>query len=181
MANVPTTRARLLTPVAAAFVLAAAFAAAFAAGPPAAGFPVASSPAAAPPTGGSRAIANDANVLHVHVVALRSSSGQVGCTLYASPEGFPEDDAKALKNIDVPIKGDAAMCDFTGLAPGRYALVVIHDENGNGRFDRDLLGIPEEGYAFSNNVRPTFAPPSFDEAGFKYRGGEQWLTITMRY
>jgi uncharacterized protein (DUF2141 family) len=122
-----------------------------------------------------------AAVLHVRVVNLRNSTGQVICTLFNSPVGFPSDSSEAVGQIAVSIKDNAAVCSFGGLAPGKYALVVFHDENGNGKFDRNWLGLPKEGYAFSNNVRPVFSPPPFRAAAFDYAGGDQWLTVTMRY
>ena len=125
--------------------------------------------------------AQSATALHVHVVNLRDSNGQVICTLYNSPLAFPSDSNKAVGQLAVPLKADSAVCSFGGLAPGKYALVVFHDENGNGKFDRSWLGLPKEGYAFSNNLRPVFAPPSFKSASFDYMGGDQWLTVVMRY
>jgi uncharacterized protein (DUF2141 family) len=122
-----------------------------------------------------------AAVLHVRVVNLRNSTGQVICTLFNSPAAFPSDSNKAVGQMAVPIKDDAAVCSFGGLAPGTYALVTFHDENSNGKFDRNWLGMPKEGFAFSNNVRPVFSPPSFKAAAFDYAGGDLWLTVTMRY
>jgi uncharacterized protein (DUF2141 family) len=122
-----------------------------------------------------------AGALHVRVVNLRNSTGQVICTLFNSPAAFPSDSSKAVGQIAVPIKDDAAACSFSGLAPGKYALVTFHDENSNGAFDRNWFGLPKEGYAFSNNVRPVFSPPSFKAAAFDYAGGDQWLTVAMRY
>jgi uncharacterized protein (DUF2141 family) len=143
---------------------------------------MASTPAASPPvTVPAAQAAHAAAVLHVRVVNLRSSTGQVICTLFNSPAAFPSDSSKAVGQIAAPIKDGAAVCSFGGLAPGKYALVVFHDENSNGKFDRNWLGLPKEGYAFSNNVRPVFSPPSFKAAAFDYAGGDQWLTVTMRY
>lgn len=56
---------------------------------------------------------------------------------------------------------------FQGLAPGRYAVNILHDENGNGKIDRGLI-LPKEGIGFSNiesiNIRnrPTFKKASFE-------------------
>jgi uncharacterized protein (DUF2141 family) len=122
-----------------------------------------------------------ASVLHVRVVNLRNSTGQVICTLFNSPLAFPTDSTRAVGQIAVPIKDNAAVCRFSGLALGKYALVAFHDENSNGKFDRNWFGLPKEGYAFSNNVRPVFSPPSFKAAAFDYGGGDQWLTLVMRY
>ncbi len=38
---------------------------------------------------------------------------------------------------------------FEDLAPGEYAIRLMHDENGNGSLDRNPLGMPIEGYGFS--------------------------------
>jgi uncharacterized protein (DUF2141 family) len=122
-----------------------------------------------------------APVLHVRVVNLRNSTGQVICTLFNSPIAFPTDSTRAIAQVAAPIKDNAAVCSFSGLAPGKYALVAFHDENSNGKFDRNWFGLPKEGYAFSNNVRPVFSPPSFKAAAFDYGGGDQWLTLVMRY
>ncbi len=118
-------------------------------------------------------------VLHVHIVGLRNSKGGVVCSLFNRPAAFPEH--KSLRDMEVPIKNRAAWCNFRDLAAGTYAMVVFHDQNDNHKFDRDALGMPLEGYAFSNNVRATLGPPTFSQASFKYHGGEQWFTITMTY
>jgi uncharacterized protein (DUF2141 family) len=141
----------------------------------------AAAPASAPIATPSTRAAPAAPALHMRVVNLRNSNGQVICTLFDSPSAFPSDSSKAIRQITVPIKNDAAVCDFTGIAPGKYALVVFHDENGNGKFDRNWFGLPKEGYAFSNNVKPVFSPPSFNAAAFDYAGGDQSLTVAMRY
>jgi uncharacterized protein (DUF2141 family) len=119
--------------------------------------------------------------LRVRVAGLRDSKGQVICTLYDSPEAFPSDSNRAVGHATVAIRDRSAECDFAGIAPGKYALVAFHDENGNGEFDRNWFGMPKEGYTFSNNVRPVFAPPSFKAAAFDYTGGELWLTVAMHY
>jgi uncharacterized protein (DUF2141 family) len=137
--------------------------------------PTASAPIATP------AAQTTPAALHVRVVNLRNSTGQVICTLFNSSAAFPSDSSKAVAQSTVPIKDDAAVCSFGGLTPGKYACVVFHDENSNGKFDRNWLGMPKEGYAFSNNVRPVFSPPSFKAAAFDYAGGDLWLTVAMRY
>jgi uncharacterized protein (DUF2141 family) len=134
---------------------------------------------ATPPA--SQATSTGASVLHVRVVNLRNSTGQVICTLFNSPMAFPTDSTRAVAQVAAPINDNAAVCNFSGLAQGKYAVVAFHDENSNGKFDRNWFGLPKEGYAFSNNVRPVFSPPSFNAAAFDYAGGDQWLTLVMRY
>jgi len=55
--------------------------------------------------------------------------------------------------------------------PGEYALLVYFDENGNGRIDKNFIGIPKEPLGFSNRYRPK-GPPSYQRAAFQIKQGE---------
>jgi uncharacterized protein (DUF2141 family) len=43
------------------------------------------------------------------------------------------------------------------------------------------MGVPKEGYGFSNNVKAVLSAPSFSAATFIYDGGTVDLTITLHY
>lgn len=49
------------------------------------------------------------------------------------------------------------------LPKGDYSMVIYHDKNNNGEMDRSFLGIPKEGYAFSNNFKPKLTGPKFED------------------
>jgi uncharacterized protein (DUF2141 family) len=122
------------------------------------------------------------NVLRVRLDGFRNNNGKAHCTLYNDAAAFPSHDEKALKQGEAPsIKNAYAEIDFAGIAPGKYALVCYHDENSNGKFDQNALGMPKEGYCFSNNVKPRFSAPDFDQCAFDYKGGDQAISITMIY
>jgi uncharacterized protein (DUF2141 family) len=52
------------------------------------------------------------------------------------------------------------------LPPGRYALAVYVDRNGNGKLDSGMFGIPKEPYGFSRS-RGFMGPPDFVDAAFE--------------
>jgi len=54
---------------------------------------------------------------------------------------------------------------------GSLALSIYHDVNGNGRLDKNGMGMPTEPYAFSNNASGMFGPPSFEKAQFSVKPG----------
>ena len=58
------------------------------------------------------------------------------------------------------------MFRFADLAPGRYAVVGLHDANGNRRLDTGLFGKPKEQIGASNNPTMRFGPPRFERAAF---------------
>jgi uncharacterized protein (DUF2141 family) len=130
-----------------------------------------SSSADSPPTG----------VLTVRIARLRSSSGQVGCTIYDSPRGFPTDSTASLQRLFCPIENAGAACAFAPLPAGTYAVACFHDENKNGFLDRGLFGIPTEGTASSNDARGFMGPPTFEKAKFSFSGAPRDLSLHMVY
>jgi uncharacterized protein (DUF2141 family) len=104
--------------------------------------------------------------IKIEISRIRNQEGDVGCALFNSPIGFAESDAHAHTARYVPIVSGSALCEFQGLAPGTYAAIVFHDENSNGRLDKNLFGIPLEGYGASNNVRSAISAPKFSTASF---------------
>src|SRR5262245_7910520 len=119
--------------------------------------------------------------IQVEITGLRNDQGKVLCSLYSSSEGFPKKAEKAIARSSSDISERRAVCQFTGLTPGAYAVSVFHDENSNGRMDTNFMGIPREGVGASNNAKGHFGPPKFDAAAFLYRGGRLDLKITITY
>ena len=62
---------------------------------------------------------------------------------------------------------------------GTYSILVYQDVNENGKFDKSFLGMPLEPYGFSNNVRPFFRAPTFNETRFEFKQGGQPLSIRI--
>jgi len=67
------------------------------------------------------------------------------------------------------------------LAPGRYAIQATYDQNGNGRVDRGLFGIPKEGVGFSRDAKISFGPPKWADAVFDHGDNDQTVTLKLRY
>jgi len=120
--------------------------------------------------------------IHVKILDIRNSTGSVACALFESPEGFPIEYLRSATNVMViKVRKSQARCDFEDIPPGIYALAVIHDENMNGELDTNVLGIPKEGYGFSNDAKAWFGAPSFLDASFPYDGRTLDLTISLHY
>ena len=101
----------------------------------------------------------------VEVGGLRSAKGLVRACLTQVAEAFPDcrKDANALR-VSVPAAA-ARSLTFPAVPPGRYALALLHDENGNGRADT-LLMVPREGFGFSRNPGIGLGPPRFARVAF---------------
>ena len=120
--------------------------------------------------------------IHVQILNIRNSIGTVACALFESPAGFPVEYLHSATNVMViKIRKSQARCDFEDIPPGKYAMAVIHDENMNGKLDTNWLGIPTEGYGFSNDAKGLLGAPSFSAASFRYDGQNIDLTMSLHY
>ena len=120
--------------------------------------------------------------IHVRILNIRNSTGTVDCALFESPGGFPREFLLSATNVMIiKVRRTEARCDFEDIPPGTYALAVIHDENMNGKLDTNWLGIPKEGYGFSNDAKALLGAPSFSAASFSYDGQDLALTISLNY
>jgi uncharacterized protein (DUF2141 family) len=119
------------------------------------GSAVPQSPALSPPS--------DNCTFVVHATGFRNQKGDAGGSVFASANGWPEDNSKALTHHGFPIEGDHATMTFH-VPPGRYAVAVLHDENSNHKLDRNFLHIPKEGFGFANNPHVGLSPPKWDDA-----------------
>ena len=119
--------------------------------------------------------------LHVAVDQLRSTDGNLTVTVYGSdPDDFLAAGAK-LTRKRVPITGAMTEACLTVPAPGTYAIAVYHDENNDRDFNRTFVGLPDEGYGFSNDAPALVGLPSYDDAKFDVPADGRRLEIRMRY
>lgn len=120
--------------------------------------------------------------IHVKIPNIKNSTGNIACGIFESPEGFPNRFLGSAKAIMIrTIQETKAQCDFLDIPPGTYAIAVIHDENKNGELDTNWLGVPTEGYGFSNTTIDEFGAPAFSAASFSYDGQNIDLTISLNY
>lgn len=112
------------------------------------------------------ACASDALAADLTVVLhdVRAQTGVVKAALVDSSEGW-DGNARPVQATSATPAGPRATFVFKGVKPGIYAVMVTHDENGNGRLDSNMIGMPTEGYGFSNNPR-VMRKPTWEEARF---------------
>lgn len=119
--------------------------------------------------------------IQVTVERVRSSKGLITAVLYGdNPETFLKSGAR-LDRIRVEARaGETVLC-LQAPSAGRYTVALYHDENGNKKFDQDFLGIPTEGYGFSNNPGFRFGKPEQEETLFTIDGAPVDLRISVLY
>lgn len=115
--------------------------------------------------------------LTVRIDDVRAAQGKLMVAVYDSAEGFLKRPAKAAHAVAAEGQVTVLIRD---LPAGEYGIALFHDANGNGKMDRNAMGIPSEDYAFSNNARGMMGPPSFEQVKFTVPADGATATISLR-
>lgn len=98
--------------------------------------------------------------LTIEINGLKNNDGQVLLE-------FSNEKGEKIMGITQDIADNECIIFIKNLMPGKYAFKYFHDKNKNENLDLNWIGIPKEGYGFSNNAKGTFGPPPFEKMIFK--------------
>jgi len=138
------------------------------------------------------AVPTHAAELRLTIKGVRSDRGEILIALYDNADGFKSAIANASTRGLMPdagrLIGTAIRAQlgtqstvFTQLPPGRYAIILIHVANDNGRMDENGMGAPTEGYGFGNDARGFLSAPAFDAAAITIGDADVSASITLQY
>ncbi|NML67679.1 DUF2141 domain-containing protein [Hymenobacter sp. RP-2-7] len=115
----------------------------------------------------------------VVVSALASTQSVVKLNFYNTSDTFLKDGGQVMRLLVRPA-GKNTITVPVELPPGEWAVALTQDTNNNDLLDKNFLGIPTEPYAFSNNVRPRFAAPKFEECKFMVSEPGMVINIALK-
>ena len=124
----------------------------------------------------------NAQNIEVLITGIRADKGQIAIGVFKDDETFQTEEAfqnlKFMKNV---ISNGEMRIQFS-LEPGTYGLSLLDDENSNGKMEYGFLGIPKEGFGFSDYYHKGFTKPKFDSFKFNiYKDQIKRITIRIRY
>jgi uncharacterized protein (DUF2141 family) len=118
-----------------------------------------------------------AHDLVLKIDKITNTKGVIMIALHNNASTY-ESDQHMFSAKKMAITENTLTVHFGDIPKGDYAIKLFQDENENGRIDKNDLGIPTEGYGFSNNG-DTMGQPSFEEAKFSVNSATT-LTIHLR-
>lgn len=119
--------------------------------------------------------------LNIVAEGMRNSDGLMAMTVYADNrrDFLARGGSIWVGRVDAR-QGETRGCVFLP-DTGVYAIALYHDENGNRNFDRTGLGLPAEGYGFSNNPSTLAGLPSFNSVRLNVPRTGLTTRIRMKY
>lgn len=125
--------------------------------------------------------ANGQSKVTVRISNFENNKGVCIVCLYDNAKAF-SGKGEPLACEKVTVVNKTATAVFENVPEGTYAVSVVHDENGNQKFDTNFLGIPKEGYGASQNKLPFAAAPKFEENKFTVQNNATVpVNIKLRY
>lgn len=115
--------------------------------------------------------------LRLKISNIKEVKGQIIVSIFKNANDFPES-GKEFKKVFISIKELPHVVENINLPKGEYAIALLHDENEDGECNFNMIGIPIEGYGFSQNVKPLFSIPSFEDTKFEISGNQD-LEISL--
>ncbi|MEA5569833.1 DUF2141 domain-containing protein [Calothrix sp. UHCC 0171] len=119
--------------------------------------------------------------LNIEVGGLKNQKGQVCFSLFASNKGFPDNGQSAVQARCVKLTARPERISIPNLKAGNYAVAIIHDINNDGILNKNVLGIPTEGFGFSNNPPIRTGPPKFGDSAVLVAGSSTNIQIQLQY
>ena len=117
----------------------------------------------------------------ITIEKVRSSNGTIKVELYGSgAQNEPKKGKKVARTRVKAQQGETKLC-LNAPSEGTYSIALYHDENDNKKFDRNFLGIPREGFGFSNNPPVRIGMPEQKEIRFKVEHMATNLLISIVY
>ena len=108
-----------------------------------------------------------------------AAQGSIYLAVYDKRHKFLDETAVLFQKVIPVVQSGNLEIALPELPAGTYAISCFHDVNGNGKLDTNFLGIPTEPYGFSNNARPKFRAPNWEEAKFDWQPGAEMLRIRL--
>lgn len=122
------------------------------------------------------AIGTHADQLTIDVLGIERPGGTMMVAIFDSATSW-ENSNGAVSRVKSKVTGPSVTLLFSSLATGSYAVKLYHDENDDGVLGTNMLGVPTEGYGFSNNPQ-VLGEPDFEEAMFLV-DGDTHIEITL--
>ena len=101
--------------------------------------------------------------LQVEITNIKNNKGNVALELL-------DKNNESIEGKKGKIVDNKCTIIFENLKNDKYAIRFFHDENENEELDTNFIGIPKEGYGFSNDAYGKFGPKDFEEWLFEVSG-----------
>lgn len=122
----------------------------------------------------------ESGTLVLNLENIQSFSGTIRIAIYDNADAFENEGAVVWDKVVSNINGEQITLKAKDLPFGDYAIALYHDVNDNDKLDKNNFGIPTEPYAFSNNPKVKWKPPSYKDSKFHFSKTNQAISMILK-
>jgi uncharacterized protein (DUF2141 family) len=114
--------------------------------------------------------------VEVNVSGIRNNRGFIIISVFKDQASFEKEKPFTSKKFDKKEMHNEHLIAKFNLEEGVYGFALLDDENNDSKMKYSFLGIPQEGFGFSNYYHSGFTKPKFE--AFKLQINKQVLNKT---
>ncbi len=120
--------------------------------------------------------------VEVTITGLRNSKGAIVIGIFKDDPTFQKEEAYASRNFQKKDISNGTMKVTLTLEPGVWGLSVLDDENLSGLMEYNFIGMPKEGFGFSDYYLAGLSKPKFNDFKFSVEEGKnKKIVVKIRY
>ena len=121
----------------------------------------------------------ETHTLTLRINDIENSGGSMHIGLYINEETWLDIGSEYIPRV-IPVYGEHMEVVYKNLPPGKYAISIFHDEDNNGKINKNFIGYPTEGFAFSKDVKVRFSAPDFEDCAIDLQS-DTTIEVHMDY
>lgn len=122
-----------------------------------------------------------AQSININIVNIRNCKGNIYLAVYRDAISFKEDKPFMAKKYNKKLVKNGELSVDICLEPGTYGMAVLDDENGDDKMKYSVLGIPQEGFGFSDLYLDRLIKPQFSDFDFVFTDSTKNVLIRLKY
>jgi len=123
---------------------------------------------------------NAQNVI-VKITNIRNNKGKIVAAVFENAKAFKKEMPVFDKKLSKSNVKSGVMCFKLKLKPGTYGITILDDENNDGKMEYSFIGLPKEGYGFSNFYHTGLSRPKFKDFAFIIGKKDVFIQVKMKY
>jgi uncharacterized protein (DUF2141 family) len=113
---------------------------------------------------------------------IRNTNGTIRVGFFKDNASFDKETAFKSVPSTKETRSNGVLKVKTQLEPGIYGASLLDDENNNGKMDYNFIGVPKEGFGFSNYYHSGFTKPKFEAFKFEVKASNTpKIEMVIRY
>ncbi len=119
--------------------------------------------------------------LIIDITNIRNANGKIIIGIFKNDKSFQKEITYIDKTIDKSMLYNGSLTVKIEIKSGVYGVSILDDENNDGNMEYNFIGIPKEGFGFSNYYHSGIIKPKFENFSFVIGKNNKKVKVKMKY